>query len=253
MDYLQRIADWAVTTHAELFAGAFRVRSACGRLRSIAGATPPEERLAAYDAARRALEAAAFDAYRAGNMGRKLVPKLLLYHSFKYIMWSHRERGERLLYLIQWAYTYLAGRQLTPSGVIRFYFLVAAVLTLTFAFFYVGGLELTGTDPPPVRWFHYPYFSAVTLTTLGYGDIHPCNTFTMAVAAVQAFTGYLLLGLAVSTVVMFNTPVVLPPDAPNLLDVASDLRRQWEVRQAEHSPPAYPQRRAPTPSESAEK
>ena len=42
------------------------------------------------------------------------------------------------------------------------------------------------------------YFSVSTLTTLGYGDFFPTPEARM-VAAIEAFTGYVLLGLVVGT------------------------------------------------------
>jgi len=42
------------------------------------------------------------------------------------------------------------------------------------------------------------YFSVVTFTTLGYGDIHPVNTPGMVLVILQVGLGYLMLGLLVA-------------------------------------------------------
>jgi hypothetical protein len=51
-----------------------------------------------------------------------------------------------------------------------------------------GGNEIQGT------WKHF-YFSTVTLTTLGYGNIVPNDTIAEVIAAVQSIIGF--MGFAV--------------------------------------------------------
>lgn len=43
-------------------------------------------------------------------------------------------------------------------------------------------------------WFSYIYFSVVTTTTLGYGDIIPVSTTAQFVSMSQVFLGYIMLG-----------------------------------------------------------
>ncbi len=43
------------------------------------------------------------------------------------------------------------------------------------------------------------YFAIITLTTVGYGDCHPVNGGGRFVASFEAITGYLILGLLVSS------------------------------------------------------
>jgi hypothetical protein len=45
------------------------------------------------------------------------------------------------------------------------------------------------------------YYSIVTLTTLGYGDVRPLNTPAEILAASEAILGYVLLGMLVSMLV----------------------------------------------------
>lgn len=64
-----------------------------------------------------------------------------------------------------------------------------------------------------VRWYHYPYFSGVTLTTLGYGDLQP-NTrhwwgwIPSGLAVTEAVLGYVILGLFVA--VFFRSTLTHP-------------------------------------------
>ena len=56
-------------------------------------------------------------------------------------------------------------------------------ISLCFAVVY-GGLHLLGEQPK--NYFDYIYFSIVTSTTIGYGDIHPVTTLGKAMVCLQA-------------------------------------------------------------------
>jgi len=49
------------------------------------------------------------------------------------------------------------------------------------------------------------YFSAVTFTTVGYGDIHPSRS-ARPIAAFEAFFGYLFLGIFAAVIVSLLSP-----------------------------------------------
>lgn len=59
------------------------------------------------------------------------------------------------------------------------------------------------------------YFSAVTFTTVGYGDFVPHNTFIRVVAGGEAILGYLIFGMIIATFIsMFRRhPSNKEPDA----------------------------------------
>jgi hypothetical protein len=82
---------------------------------------------------------------------------------------------------------------------------IVSIVVLTILFFasiYMLG-ELADSNGHAIRnvWPHV-YFSTVTLTTLGYGNIVPSSTFTEVVAAVQSVIGFMgfaaLTGIVVS-------------------------------------------------------
>lgn len=62
-------------------------------------------------------------------------------------------------------------------------------------FFFAWLYTLVGVDYGPHHTMLSPlYFSVVTLTTLGYGDVVPTNTAGQLVAMLEVMTGYMMLG-----------------------------------------------------------
>ncbi len=93
------------------------------------------------------------------------------------------------LYTI-WSLTSDCGRSLTRwCGVIL---MLAVVFAGLFA---LTGAELAHHDPGVMTYF---YFSLVTLTTLGYGDITPNSSIGQALVLLEVCVGYLLLGGLIS-------------------------------------------------------
>lgn len=84
---------------------------------------------------------------------------------------------------------------------------IPAALTLVFgcAFLYYFFFPITSTSPDiqitGIGWGYFKdclYFSFVTFTTLGYGDLHPMpEVWTRAVASIEAFTGAFMMALFV--------------------------------------------------------
>jgi Ion channel len=54
-------------------------------------------------------------------------------------------------------------------------------------------------DPGPLRWTYY--YSFVTLTTMGYGDIMPVHPLARALAVLEALTGQLYLAIMLARLV----------------------------------------------------
>lgn len=158
------------------------------------------------------------------NIGRghKRYPKLTLYYSCEHerkVFWI---KGDYKEWIIQWLYWALAGRLMTPSGLIRLFLSFGVGAAIIFSFFYVGGLEWTDTTrQDAIEWYHYFYFSGLTLTTLGYGDLHPIPSDILRcfISIFEAMIGYLLLGLMVAGFIQFNTP----PHWPHKIDLSGKI------------------------------
>ncbi|MFC0527423.1 ion channel [Phytohabitans kaempferiae] len=77
----------------------------------------------------------------------------------------------------------------------------------------LGGPYLTGIDRVDDA-SAFLYFSVITLTTVGYGDIVPASDAARAVAVAEALTGQLYLVSIVAAVVTRWTPRTPPPAPP---------------------------------------
>ena len=74
-----------------------------------------------------------------------------------------------------------------------------------FACLYMFGSVVDGNgNPINSMWQHF-YFSAVTLTTLGYGNLTPSGTFSEVIATIEAvigFMGFAVLAGIVASIVL---------------------------------------------------
>jgi uncharacterized protein YjbI with pentapeptide repeats len=102
----------------------------------------------------------------------------------------------KMLWLKSLTYSALCGYGEKPYRVI----LSSLIIILIFAFIYwgFGGLE-SGTNNG-IKWYDNFYFSVVTFTTLGFGDIHPSDSiFIKFCTMLEAFTGAFMIALFVLT------------------------------------------------------
>ena len=91
-------------------------------------------------------------------------------------------------------------RQVIRFAALSITFMIVQILSFTLLY-KVGGLnspanssELTPTD--------YTYFSAITWTTVGYGDITPSPNSRL-IAASEAISGYIYMGIFIGTLGSF--------------------------------------------------
>ena len=99
-----------------------------------------------------------------------------------------RSRYHAVVYWLWWA-TSDCGRSLSRLGV-----WIAAV-TFAFGFAYTFCSIHYGD---PETWLSPYYFSLVTLTTLGYGDVLPASAGAQALVMMEVVVGYMMLGGMIS-------------------------------------------------------
>ncbi len=93
-------------------------------------------------------------------------------------------RAHRVIYWIWW-FTSDCGRSLARWGA------CTASVALAFGFAYQFVAVEFGSNPTPLSPF---YFSFVTITTLGYGDVLPASTGAQILVMLEVALGYMMLG-----------------------------------------------------------
>jgi hypothetical protein len=69
--------------------------------------------------------------------------------------------------------------------------LVCISIFLIFSWMYY----VFGAIAPTTGWIDYPYFSIITMTSLGYGDIHPVGSLGKILASLEIVLGLLMFGM----------------------------------------------------------
>lgn len=90
------------------------------------------------------------------------------------------------------------------TAILSFVVAYLAMLSL-FGLFYASAYAWIGTDcfraPRELSLIDFFYFSSVTATTLGYGDIHPMNSFVCMLTMVQVLVSVIFISLYLGAVV----------------------------------------------------
>lgn len=77
-----------------------------------------------------------------------------------------------------------------------FVFLLVTIVLFAIMYAFSDIIQTTHVMlPPSAHWFDYIYFSTITLTSLGYGDIVAITLLQKAIVCVEILIGYIILGL----------------------------------------------------------
>ena len=91
------------------------------------------------------------------------------------------------------------------QGAIAVYLLFALVWAFAFKLVMLSdpdAFAFAGSAPPPANVTgRLYYFSAITLTTVGYGDVTPVNPIARSLAALEGFTGQLFPAITLARLV----------------------------------------------------
>ncbi|MGI6712308.1 MAG: ion channel [Bacillota bacterium] len=90
---------------------------------------------------------------------------------------------------------YLVKRILKKAASIKFFteFIIIVFLLYILIVTFFGTLYffIALFFRPEVSYFEWFYFSAITLTTVGFGDIIPLNSFMKLLVSIESFIGYI--------------------------------------------------------------
>jgi len=98
----------------------------------------------------------------------------------------------------------------TIYGIISVYVLFAFVWAALFQFMYDMNPEhfrITAGDGGTIDYLDFLYYSVITLTTLGYGEIIPLTSKARALAMLESIAGVLFLATVIARVVAVHTSV----------------------------------------------
>ena len=101
----------------------------------------------------------------------------------------------------------------TIAGAICAYFLIGLMWSSVFAILELaqpGSFEM----PQGLESFSFTYYSYVTLTTLGYGDITPITTQARSFSLLEAITGQIYLATLVARLVSINILQSMEKESP---------------------------------------
>lgn len=90
------------------------------------------------------------------------------------------------------------GRSCSYGTSISKWFSMSAVFILMFGIIFwcatLFNIPVVDSTNIPMNWFSHLYFSVITFTTLGYGDIAPVNMCGQILCTIEVVVGYLMLG-----------------------------------------------------------
>ncbi len=75
-----------------------------------------------------------------------------------------------------------------------------SLMCLSILFGFTAIYFVFGLIDPVTNWFDYFYFSLVTFTNFGYGDVRPCGVIAKILVSVELFLGLLMLGMLLTYV-----------------------------------------------------
>lgn len=77
---------------------------------------------------------------------------------------------------------------------------MAFAFSFALAYYFMGPSHFIHAANSDHSIMDYLYFSVVTFTTLGYGDIVPATAITKTLATIEVFFGYIMLGLFINLI-----------------------------------------------------
>lgn len=113
--------------------------------------------------------------------------------------------------------------RLRPLGAFGYY--LAIVLIFATAYALLGALRIPGGSDP-VRFLDACYFSVVTITTLGYGDIVPADGTGRILAMLEVLLGVIVIGLFLNSLWQAYTDRIAEEQRAVAAEIADRERRR---------------------------
>ena len=106
----------------------------------------------------------------------------------------------------------LIGHFVDKINILSLLWAFLAICGISAVLFFILGMYGHGLEyaarPRQVSFFDSLYFSIVTISSLGYGDIHPVS-YSKAIACTEVILGLVIIGLVISKVASERTGYLL--------------------------------------------
>jgi len=109
-------------------------------------------------------------------------------------------------------------------------FVILSFIFAALYFFWPDGLNGLNTNKDGDSFIHALYFSVVTMTTLGFGDIHAKSGYqgTQILVMLQVLLGYILLGVLISHLATLQQLDGPPGDYKKKISLKEYLPKLWK-------------------------
>ena len=132
--------------------------------------------------------------------------KLLLEYNIRCMGWEDWYKGHKILQWPVWLFWQMSDYGISTLRIIAWFFGMAVVFAIVYRVW--PGLVIVRGEVGHLRDFiHALYFSVVTMTTLGFGDIaaNPDSHWGQILLMVQVILGYVLLGALITRLAVLFT------------------------------------------------
>lgn len=121
---------------------------------------------------------------------------VIMYVLLEYIFVEVKRMSNAVIYTAITVYI-LIGYMFAPAYM--------CIETITLATTGTHAFAILSTPDAPLHWQRFVYYSFVTVTTLGYGDIVPVSSWAQAFAGLEAALGVLYIAILIGRLVGLNS------------------------------------------------
>jgi hypothetical protein len=128
-------------------------------------------------------------------------------YCYNYRLFTRKLYFKQRLYHLWILYEIWGNLSKFGTSIFRFFMSIFSIIFFFALLFFSlsdKGLYYSGASSYVDLFFKCLYWSFVTFSTLGYGDITPASTFTKMLASVEAFIGLIMIGIFLDLITKYH-------------------------------------------------